>query len=579
MPGDVVAVSRETECIGSKANCRDCATFHGKPQGALDHCVDLGWDCGLTIRKAVAVDHSTPDREDQAPSTFGNQMPVQRRLILGLVVFVAGGSVAVTAGYAIHLRSERHRLGVEAELTEFFHLPCEVGQIRGSTFSSRRFENVVIHLPDRRDQVFSCTNATWHEDSVDGSLVNRLEMKGGTLMLGSEHWEKGDYRTVLESGLGHDFAELNLRRVDIADFQVVFRQGGFSIRCAGVEGVVDMQSGEHGVARLRAYRLNDAPVDEGVSIAARFDVRNGLNVTDVALELPTVPLASIGLDATLGASAPQGRFSGEVRYLRPKSDQPPEIRVSGKLTDAQLRELTQRVPFGPFEGHASVDVDEARISNSLVTHLRGGGSIQNLSLASFAGMLNLEKLSGRASLAVDPVHISLGQIHRLRMEGRVEGVMLDEFLGAIAQGNATGRLTIRVQNFDIEENAIKAADIEVVAVPPPGRPGTIDRKLILSAAQRFLDFTWPDSLPQSILPEKLEYVQFGARLLIRDNQLRILGTHGASGDVILTIRVFGQDFGVVKQRPGAIDLTPAINELLDRVRSYDPHRVRELIRR
>ncbi|MBX3394271.1 MAG: hypothetical protein KF841_02770 [Phycisphaerae bacterium] len=507
------------------------------------------------------------------------KMPLQRRLILGLVAIVAGGSIAVTAGFAIHLRSESHRLSVEAELTDFFHLPCEVGQILGSTFSSRRFENVVIHLPDRRDQVFTCTNATWHEDAVDGRYVNRLEMHGGSLMLGSEHWERGDYRTVLESGLGHDFAELNLSRVDIADFLVVFRQAGFSLQCAGVEGVVDLQAGEHGVARLRAYRLNNAAVEEGVSIAARFDIRNGLNVTDVALDLPTVPLASIGLDAMLGTASPKGRFSGEVRYLRPASEEPPEVRVSGKLTDVQLSELTQRVPFGPFEGQASVDVDEARISNSLVTHLRGGGSIRNLSLSAFAGMLNIEKLSGKASLSVEPVQIALGQIHRLRMEGRVDGVMLDEFLGVIARGNATGRLTIRVHNFDIEENAIKAADIEVVAVPPPGRPGTIDRGLILSAAQQFLDFTWPESLPQSILPEKLEYVQFGARLLIRDNQLRILGTHGPSGDVILTIRVFGQDFGVVKQRPGAIDLTPAINAILERVRTYDPHRVRELIRR
>jgi len=76
------------------------------------------------------------------------------------------------------------------------------------------------------------------------------------------------------------------------------------------------------------------------------------------------------------------------------------------------------------------------------------------------------------------------------------------------------------------------------------------------------------------LPKQLEYTQIGARLLVRDNQLRILGTHGSRGDTILTIKVFGRDFGLVKEQLQTIDLKPYISSLLDRIRGYDPDRVR-----
>lgn len=502
-------------------------------------------------------------------------MPVRRAILLIFAILACGGSLAATGIYAIRLRSDSYRASVERDLTEFFQLPCEVGSVRGETFSSRAFLDVLIHLPDRRDRVFSCERAVWQEVREGNSLINHLDLSHGAIFLGSDRWERSDYKKVFESGLGHDFSELQLGRVNISDFELGFDRGDLSLRCRRASGEVDLENGEEGVARLQALELNGVPVPDGVGIRARFKVKNGVDVREVTLSLPEVPLASVGLEGILNGEITHGYFAGMVRYSCPDHDRPQEVLVSGGLRDAQLAELTRRLGFGPLTGQVNVNVESARLEGAVVTHLKGRGSIRDLSFSSFAPLLGVEKLSGSASLSIEPVDLAMGRINRLRMEGNVNDVSLEEVLQIVGQGAATGRVAIRIHNLEIVDNEIKSADLEVLAFPPPDGPGTIDRTLVLGAAEKFLNFSWPDAIPQSLLPSKLEYVQFGTRLLVRDNQLRILGTHGASNDVILTVRIFGQTFGLVKEQSGTIDLTPWVDEILGRLRDYDPRRVRD----
>ena len=63
--------------------------------------------------------------------------------------------------------------------------------------------------------------------------------------------------------------------------------------------------------------------------------------------------------------------------------------------------------------------------------------------------------------------------------------------------------------------------------------------------------------------------------LVRDNLLRILGTHGDGGRAILTIKVFGQPIELVKEQPGTIDLGPYFARALEGARTYDTDHVRE----
>jgi len=115
----------------------------------------------------------------------------------------------------------------------------------------------------------------------------------------------------------------------------------------------------------------------------------------------------------------------------------------------------------------------------------------------------------------------------------------------------------------------------VTAVPPTDRAGTIDRDLLLAAAEKAFDFTWPETLPRDLLPERVEYTRLGLRLLVQDNRMRMLGTHGSRGDVILTARVFGAPIPIVKEQKSTTDLTPYLDLLFNRLRSYEPSQARD----
>ena len=502
-------------------------------------------------------------------------MPFQRRILLVLSLVLVGGSLTWTTGYAVHLRSESYRKDMEAKLSYFFELPCDVGRIRGQTFSSRSFQDVAIWLPGRRDQVFSCKEAIWHENKNDGQENHELDLVDGVLALGSDRWVKEDYKQVLESGLGHNFEDLHLSRVGLSRFEVSFQRREFGLHCRDTSGSIDVSDAKNGIARLNAYELNGQPISQGAQIFARFLPKNGVQVKELILSLPTVPLSAIGLNSLLGGPITRGRFSGSVQFLQNETGAEPEVWVRGQLEDAELSELTRQVPLGPLTGRFSVNVDGARVAKSIVTQLRGSGQIKELSLASFAPLFGTRELSGSASFDFDVVDLALGRVNRLRFGGVVQGLSTESLLSRWGRGSATGQMSIRVNNVEIVNDNIHSADIEISAIPPRGGKGTIDRALLLSAAQRAFHFDWPESLPQSILPEKIEYTEFGMRLLVRDNQLRILGTHGEDGDTILTIKIGGVGMGVIKEPAGAIDLGPYMTDLLTRARAYDPDRVRD----
>ncbi len=502
-------------------------------------------------------------------------MRPHRKAILILAIILTGGSLGFTTVYGLRIGSDSHRRQVEQELTAFFELPCEVGGISARTFTSRAFEDVVIYLKDRRDKVFLCESAVWHDVERRGEPASKLELLNGVLLLGSDKWQGGDYRHLIQAGLGHDFEALDLREVTMSGFEIAFERGAISLRCRDVSGAIDLSDSEEGVARLNAYELNGLAVHDGVRIHARFSPRNGVEVKELILSLPEVPLASVGLSEALGGRVSRGRFAGRVQYLAGAGEDRPEVWVRGDLVDADLAELTQGLPLGPFEGRFSVNVHAARVSDAVITHFQGRGRINDLSFGAFAPLLGLAELSGSASFDFDQVDLASGRINRLRVAGLVKGISLGQILQRWGNGSATGRLAIRVHNLDFEGDVIRSADVQITAIPPAGQPGTIDRTLLLGVAEGLFDFSWPAGLPERFLPERLEYTEFGMRLLVQDNQLRILGTHGADGDTILTLRVFGKPFGLVKEQSGVVDLGPHIAELLLRIRSYDPARVRE----
>lgn len=500
-------------------------------------------------------------------------MPLHRFAILIFSVVLAGGSLGITGVHALRIRSESYRREVERNLTAFFELPCEVGRIRGRTFSSRSFEDVALFLSDRRDRVFSCRTAIWHEPAAGGDEENRLEVVDGFLTLGSDRWERGDYGRVIESGLRHDFTELHLSRVDMSDFEIAFARGDLAVRCRQASGSIDLRDPEMSVARLQAYELNGFPVSGGVRIYAEFSPGSGMNISKLELSISEVPLAGIGLEGALGGEVTRGRFAGSVRILQNDGDGH-EIRIRGLLDDADLSELTRNLPFGPLVGDFSVNVHEATFCGKVLTQFEGQGRVTNLSFDALAPLFGFEGLSGTASFRLDPVDIGFGHVQRLRLDGDITDLLLQEVLQHWGRGTATGQLAVRINNLDIVDDQLKSGDIELSAVPPKTGAGYIDRKLLLSLAKNAFNVNWPAALPEELLPARLEYERFGMRLLVRDNILRILGTHGSAGKTILTIKAFGRPIGLVKEQAGTIDLGPYISKLLDRIRRTDPAGVR-----
>jgi hypothetical protein len=492
-------------------------------------------------------------------------MRLHRKVILALAALLVLGSLGFTTGYGLNLRGERFRLQTESALSSFFELPCEVGRIRGHTFSSRLFEEVSVWLPDRRDKVFQCERAIWSEAQREGREVNALELQGGVLVLGTDRWKHEDYRQVLRSGLGHDFEDLGLSRVELGNFEILFDRGKLRILCRQTSGRVSFENGADGVAQLRAYEFNGLSVPQGVQIHARFSPHNGLEVSNLLLSLPRIPISAVGLERVFGAAVSSGQFEGSVEYLNPGSA--PEIRVRGELSGADLREMTGKLPLGPFEGKLTVTVSDSRVVGQAISRLRGRGELRDLVLAPFGPLLGEGDLHGRASIQFDEVEFAADRLAKLSIGGELSDLSLEQWLRPWGKGTATGALSVRINNLEIFDEMIRSADVELRAIPPPGGLGVIDRSLLLSLAEKALHFTWPSRLPQTLLPERVEYVEFGMRLLVRDNQLRILGTHGPGGNVILTIRMLGQPIGIVREQPGRIDLTPTWQLLLARLRA------------
>ena len=508
-------------------------------------------------------------------------MPLSRKLLLTFTILIVGGSTGWTTWQGVRLRTDWYHRNVVADLTEFFEMPCEVGRIEPRTFSSRVFNDIAVRLPQRIDAapVFSCGQAVWTKRTSEGVPANELELHKGLINLGAEGWQLSDYSQVLQSGLGHDFNDLNLAKVTLADFELAFRKGLFAIRCRDATGEITFPSPREGLAYLTAYEFNGYRVSEGVRIHARFEPKKGVRMHEVFLDLPAMPLNQIGITMAGGGELTAGRFAGRVEYQNDDGTGESAVKLRGELSNANLAEISSGFSLGPLAGRISINVSEARVSKSLLTHLRGRGRIDGLTLESLARMLNREHLAGEAHLNVLWADFALGHINELSVSGLLQNVSLAEMLAPLGEGTATGSLAMRVNSFRIADDRIAAADIEITALPPPGTVGTIDRSLLIGAAQKAAGFEWPGWLPEALVPDKIEYVECGVRLLVRDNKLRILGTHGDGGRTIITLKIMGRTFGLVKERPGVIDLTPWIEEGLARDRAYDPTRMRDWLER
>jgi hypothetical protein len=491
----------------------------------------------------------------------------RRWILLWLVLIVVGGTLAATLAYGLYLRSGFYAAALSRGLSEFFGLPTEVGSVVPLDLHSRLLRDVTVWLPDKRQQVFYGHENIWQPKSGGEPHGYELRVQGGEFVIDSDKWGPDDYRLVLESGLGHDFAALGLRQVELLDWDVTWRAGGFCLSTREANGTVILQEDGVGQASLVTRWLNDHHADGPIHIYARFRPQQGVLIEQVTLDVPRISLGALGLEEMLGTQPTQGDFLGKASYREEGGSE--SVELSGLLDGVQLEDLSGLLPGVNLRGRVSVQIDEGLIQDGRVERLRFRGRIDDVELAPLARIAGLPDAGGRATFLVHQGDILGESISSLSLSGRIDGISLESLGTLIGRGRITGSLRVEVPRLVMVNDHIDSAELCIIAEPPADGMGLISRELLSEITERLAGLSLPD-----FLPEDVEYAQLGARVIIDGDTFRVLGTHGPRNTTLLTVRILGKDLGVLFQPARTYDLQPVLDWLRQQAEQVQPEHMR-----
>lgn len=494
-----------------------------------------------------------------------------RKILLVTAAVTVIGSISTTLGYALHVRSDSYRGQLESRLSSLLRMRLSIESIQPLTFAARRLDGLSLWLPRHEVEVFRCERALWRTETTNGDTSYTLSLHRGRLLVGNNRWDRSDYVTLLRSGFGHDFAALRLRRIQLDEIDVIWNRSSVQLTAERTRGLIHFEPDGTGRASLLADHLNGVRVPKPINIVAHFTPGEQLRFHEVAMIIPEAPLTSLRLDALLDASVTQGYFRGDISY----TEQPgaPRITVGGEIRDALLHELTGLVPGGPYEGRVDITLDEASFSGRQLTALRFNGRLRGLSVAQFGRLLGHPELTGHLDLRVHRGVYDDASIRYLSVEGNATGISLEALTGLVGRGRVTGSLDAIIHSLVIVDDRIVVAELTLEAVPPKGQPGTIDREVLKAGSERMLGLDATKILPTAI--QEVEYARLGVHLKFSQGELRVLGTHGADGKTILTVSLFGREFGVIKEPSETYHIGDPIARLREKADQYD---VQEWIR-
>jgi hypothetical protein len=495
-------------------------------------------------------------------------MLLHRKVLLAVVLLGVAGSLSATAGYGLYLRSDSYRHKQEARLSNLLKFPVSLGRIRPLTTASRAFHDIEVTLPARGDRVFRCGTAIWYDETRDGKPRFALDLIDGWLLVGTHKWAEADYQAILKSGLGQNFARLNLRRIHLDGIDLEWQHPDLTLTTRGAVGEMLFDDDGTGRAALRANNLNDRPVAEPISIVAYFTPGAGLRFHEVALDLPAIPFSNLGLDRLLRGQVDHGVFRGRLGYR--ETIDGPCIELAGSVEEARLEELTEPIIGGPFHGLVNVTVDRALFCNRRLESLRFRGQIDDLSLTELVPVLRNSPLEAKVRLRVHQASVSGTTLDYFSATGQATDLSLEAISALIGRGQLTGKLRVDLRSLLVVDDALQRAEIDLIAVPPDDAPGTIDRELVRWASEELLGFD-----VSAVVPERTEYARLGVRLVIEGEQLRVFGTHGYEGRTILTVRVLGRELPLVREFDRTFEVGPLVATIRERLEAYELDRVRQ----
>lgn len=484
-------------------------------------------------------------------------MSLARRLSLGLLTLLLVASVGATAGYAWYLRSAAYRASCAQVLRERLGLPCDIGRITPRSASTREFRDVVIWLPERRDEALTCRSALVRQTpSSKEPDAYEIEIVGGECEISTRTWLRSDYRGLLESGLRPGFSRDGPRRLSFEDMDVRFEREQFRMELRGAAGRIDFLSRDLATATIFCRNFNGAEMSEPVLLTARFSpVEDGVQMDHLELVTPEAPLKVARLEALLGAPAESGTFRGRVRYAEHGGQR--ELLVSGVCRDLDLAEFTR--PWFPraWQGRCpEIELQELRAENGVPTRLRFRGALRNVALGDVLAAWGMESVGGSLDLSVGSAVLSTEGVERFVASGRCDDVSLEALSGAIGWGRMSGNFHATITDLTIDANHLRSLEASLLVDDAGEAPNWIEGGLLREVAQRVLSFSIPP-----ILPARVPYSKLGARLDLQDEQLRVYGTHGAGENTILTLRLFGRDVPTVFEPKDKFDLKPWFDSL------------------
>ncbi len=497
----------------------------------------------------------------------GSRLLHRRRMLTLVVVLVVGGSVGLSAGYAIYLRSDLYRRAFMVRLSERLGVTVDCAEVRRLGFSGHELLDTRVSLEAGGSPVFACDRAVWQAGDLALARGFVLDLIGGWILVGSTDWPKSQYAHLLRTSLGQDFSAMRLGQVRVRDMDVRFAAPFGHLTAGATRGVISVTDSGEAVASLDSFELNGVAVDEAVNIAARFTPGSDLQFSQVRLSIPRVPVAALGLADPMAVAQAKGTFSGTITYGRDSNGV--SVDLAGALRDADLVMLTARLEGGPYRGHLDVRLREVNITNRKLTKMYASGRVADFYISDVLPELASTDTPAMLTLDVDDLQWHENRIRYMQASGVAAGLSLDAVTRLVGPGRVTGTIRVDIVDLRIVDDKISKAVFVVEAVRPKDGPGLIDRSVLAYAANRWLGLNLG-----SFLPSEIEYERLGARFIIEGDELRVEGTHGVDSRIILTARVFGRSLAVVPAPERVFEAPDLLAAFRDRTRDIDSDDVR-----
>jgi len=488
----------------------------------------------------------------------GSRILRRRQWVVAICLVVVPATLSVTLGFAMYVRSDRYRTALESSLSRILDMSLDIGGVRPLGPSGLILTDLRTQLSLDGGQVFSCARATWQRDDRTPDKRHVLSLVDGWILVGESKWTRTEYERMLTGGLGHRFDAFGVSEVRLESIDVRYERDALRFTASGASGVLFFDPDGTGRVSVDCDRLNGVDVDQAVNISARFTPgdRRLPDFQAIRLAVPSMPMSALGLDELVGSSVSQGRFAGTIDYKT--DDGSNTITVAGMIREADLSEYTARLPGGPFRGGFTINVLEAGFKHRRLERLEVNGHVYDVSLHEIAPALVEKDRDAILSLTLDEFSWRDHRLDRLAVSGQCADLSLEAITGLVGKGRITGTASVDVRSLVVVDDVIRFADATVSAVPPVDGPAIISREVIATAAERWLGVN-----PAALLPETIEYLQLGARLTVENDRLRVRGTHGSDGKTILTIKLFDQPVGILREP----ELTFAVPDIVGLVRA------------